>query len=67
MKDAGNLHMMEKGFAGGYSPDALVRGGDKDKIGRRDDEKEPEEEDKLEVLKRLAPNLYKMFDFSDVP
>ena len=64
---AGNLHMMEKGFAGGYSPDALVRGGDKDKIGRRDDEKEPEEEDKLEVLKRLAPNLYKMFDFSDVP
>ena len=62
-----DLHMMVKEFAGGYSPDALARGGDKDKIGRRDDEKEPEEEDKLEVLKQLAPNLYKMFDFSDVP
>ena len=32
-----------------------------------EEKKEPEEEDKLEVLKRLAPNLYKMFDFSDVP
>ena len=65
-----NLHMMEKGFAGGYYPDSLVRGGDKDKIGRRDDEKEAEEEEEIEDIKRYLkaemPSLYKMLDFSDV-
>lgn len=65
-----NLHMMEKGFSGGYYPDSLVRGGDKDKIGRRDDEKEAEEEEDIEDIKRYLkaemPSLYKMLDFSDV-
>jgi len=67
---AQDLHMMEKGFAGGYYPDALSRGGPKDKIGRRDDEKEAEEEDIENVkayLKAEMPSLYKMLDFSDVP
>jgi len=57
-----NLHMMEKGFAGGYSPDALVRGGDKDKIKRRNDEKEAEEEEDIFNFLKEWPNLYKMFD-----
>ena len=57
-----NLHMMEKAFSGGYYPDALVRGGEKDKIKRREDEKEAEEEEDIFNFLKEWPNLYKMFD-----
>ena len=62
---AHGFHMMEKAFSGGYYPDALSRGGDKDEIERDEDEKEAEEEP-WKFLKELAPNLYKMVMPTDV-